>query len=314
MMIMKNNILPESELLLLGVDGGGTQCRARLTDGRGTKLAEAVGGPANVRFGLEESLAAVFDAGARCLEQAGLSARDLPRIFVCLALAGVSEPSYRVAAQRHPHPYRDAVVTTDAQAACIGAHAGRDGGVVIVGTGSIGWAELGGRHIRIGGWGAAVSDEGSGAWLGCEALRRVLWAHDGRIAWSGLLMSLFEKFDSDPHAIVRWSAGARPRKFAGLAPAIVNHAAAQDPVAVELIRMAASHVDALAGRLVQLGAHRLALMGGLAGPIEPWLTQDTRGHLIRPQGDALDGALRLAAAAAGLKAFGDHEAALEDRR
>ena len=42
----------------------------------------------------------------------------------------------------------------------------------------------------------------------------------------------------------------------------------------------------------------MALMGGLAGPITPWLAEETRRHLVRPQGDALDGALQLAAAAA----------------
>ena len=316
-MVDENSIVPEApegEPLLLGVDGGGTHCRARLADLRGSRLAEAVGGPANIRFGLEESLAAVFEAGARCLERAGLSAHDQSRIFVCLALAGASEPSYRAAAQQHAHPYRNAMVTTDAHAACVGAHSGRDGGVVIVGTGSIGWAELGKRHIRVGGWGAAVSDEGSGAWLGCEALRRVLWAHDGRIPWSGLLTGLFEKFGSDPHAIVRWSAAARPREFATLAPAIVNHAAAKDPAAVELMSMAASHIDALARRLVLLGAHRLALMGGLAGPITRWLAEETRRHLVRPQGDALDGALHLAAAAAGSSAFGVRQPAVEVHR
>jgi glucosamine kinase len=300
-MSLQPSLAPVTGPLLLGVDGGGTQCRARLADLSGATLAEVVGGPANIRFGLEESLAAVFAAGARCLERAGLPASDSQRIIACLALAGASEPSHRDAAQAHPHPYRKAVVTTDAHAACVGAHAGQDGGIIIVGTGSIGWAELGGRHVRIGGWGLAVSDEGSGAWLGREALRRVLWAHDGRIQWTALLTVLFGKFRSDPHAIVRWSSEARPRDFAELAPLIVERAVDEDQAAVELMRMAASHVDALAHGLIALGARRLALMGGLAGAIEPWLAEATRRPMVAPNGDALDGALRLAAAAAGLE-------------
>ena len=43
-----------------------------------------------------------------------------------------------------------------------------------------------------------ISDEGSGAWLGCEAVRRLLWALDGRIASTGLLRALGEKFGNDP--------------------------------------------------------------------------------------------------------------------
>jgi N-acetylglucosamine kinase-like BadF-type ATPase len=41
-------------------------------------------------------------------------------------------------------------------------------------------------------------------------------------------------------------------------------------------------------------------MGGLAEHMQPWLAEETRRHLVRPAGDALDGAIRLAAAAAGL--------------
>jgi len=293
-------LVPDAEPLLLGVDGGGTRCRARLADLNGLTLAEAVGGPANIRFGLEESLATVFRLGARCLDAAGLLPQDSQRIVACLALAGASEPAHCAAAAAHPHPYRDATVTTDAHAACVGAHRGRDGGIIIVGTGSIGWAELHGRHVRVGGWGLVVSDEGSGAWLGREALRRVLWAHDGRIQWTGLLTILFGRFQSDPHAIVRFSAAARPRDFAELAPVIVERAAADDPVAVELMRAAAGHADALARGLLARGTRRLALMGGLAHAIEPWLAEETRRHLVVPQGDALDGALLIAATAAGL--------------
>jgi glucosamine kinase len=310
-MSRENKMSDKAEPLLLGIDGGGTQCRARLSDASGATLAEAVAGPANIRLGMEESFAAVFQAGARCLEQAGLAA-DLDRVVACFALAGASEPGCRAAAQRHAHPYHHAVVTTDAQAACVGAHGGRDGGIMVVGTGSIGWAAVAGRHIRIGGWGLAVSDEGSGAWLGREALRRVLWAHDGRIAWTGLLNELFLKFQSDPHAIGHWAFAAKPRELAAIAPVIVGRSGEGDPAAVDLMSMAAGHIDALAARLLAVGVHRLAIVGGLAGPVEPWLAGETRRHLVRPAGDALDGALRLAGAAAGIRAADAHLLAPED--
>src|SRR5262245_64311482 len=74
--------------LLLGVDGGGTRCRVRLCAPSGAVLGEETGGPANIRFGLEQGFSAVLHATSRCLEQAGLSSRDFPRIVACLALAG----------------------------------------------------------------------------------------------------------------------------------------------------------------------------------------------------------------------------------
>jgi glucosamine kinase len=284
--------------LFLGIDGGGTQCRARLADRAGRILGEGVAGPANIRRGLEASLAAVLVAARQCLAEAGLSPEALGWTDACLALAGASEPPELAAARARRLPFRHTLITTDAHAACVGAHRGRDGGVVIAGTGSVGWAILRGKQYRVGGWGLALSDEGSGAWLGREAMRRVLWAHDGRIAWSGLLTRLFEGFDSDPHAIVRWAAAARPGDFGRLAPAVVEHMARDDPAAIELIQQAARHVDALTARLIVLGAERVALVGGLAPYLEPRLARETRRHLVAPAGDALAGALQLARAEA----------------
>jgi glucosamine kinase len=279
--------------LLLGVDGGGTGCRARLTGLDGTVLGEGTAGPANIRFGIPESMMAVLQATDACLAEAGASVHD-PEITACLALAGASEPSLLAAARAYKLPFHHTLFTNDAYAACVGAHAGEDGGIIVIGTGSVGWGIVGGREHRVGGWGFPVSDEGSGAWLGCEAARRVLWAYDGRAAWSPLLRDLYARFGDDPHAIVRWMGAARPREFAMLAPAVIDHAAEDDVVAAELMGLAADHIDAIARQLVQLGVIRLALTGGIAAPIEPWLSPATKAHLVAPQGDALSGALRLA--------------------
>jgi len=280
--------------LLLGVDGGGTRCRARLSNPAGAKLGEATAGPANIRLGLERSFSAILQAATECLVQAGLSSRDSSRITACLALAGASEPEHLAAAQDYPHPFRRAIVTTDAHAACVGAHGGRDGGIIIIGTGSIGWAERKGLHFRIGGWGWPISDEGSGAWIGHEALRRLLWAYDGRIDWSPLLRALFARFEQDPHAILQWTVNASPRELGSLAPLIVEYAAQNDRIGRELMQMAAVHIDGLAERLISLGTQRLSLVGGLATHVAPWLSPIIKSHIVAPEGDALDGALRLA--------------------
>ena len=180
-----------ADFLLLGIDGGGSRCRARLCNISGATLSEGVAGAANIRLGVEQSFASVLQATIQCMSGAGLSSRDFKRVVACVALAGASEPSQLEIARRHEHPYRLAVFVTDAQAACVGAHGGRDGGIIVIGTGSIGWAELNGQQYQVGGWGWPISDEGSGAWLGCEALRHTLWAHDGRVPWSALPRSLF---------------------------------------------------------------------------------------------------------------------------
>ena len=51
---------------------------------------------------------------------------------------------------------------------------------MIIGTGSIGFAVVKGREVRVGGYGFPISDEGSGADLGLHAIRLALRAGDGR--------------------------------------------------------------------------------------------------------------------------------------
>lgn len=288
----------QRDTLFLGVDGGGTRCRARLCNARGEVLGEGLAGPANIRFGVAESFAAVLEAALPCFEQAGLSLDHLNRTTACLGLAGATEPVYLAAARSFQHPFRTIIITADAHAACVGAHGTDDGGIIIVGTGSIGWAQRGGQQHRVGGWGFPVSDEGSGAWLGCEVLRRVLWSYDGRMEWSPLLRAIFATFEHDPQAIVRWMTMATPRDFGRLTHEIVDHAARNDPVGRELMVLAAGHIDTLAARLRSFGVVRIALFGGLAESILPWLSAETRECLVAPKGDALQGALAIAMASA----------------
>jgi glucosamine kinase len=280
--------------LYLAVDGGGTRCRARLCDAAGAKLAESEGGPANIRAGLDPAFASVDRAVLACLQQANLTPRDLPRITACLALAGATEPVELAAAERRALGFGRAILTADAHAACVGAYKGGDGAVVIAGTGSIGWAIIRGQCYRIGGWGYEISDEGSGAWLGRETLRRVLLAHDGRLPWTRLLRRIFEDHGADPHAIVRWAAAAQPRDYGSVAPIVVEHAAQHDDCALTLVRLAADFLENIALRLIALGAPRIALAGGLAPHLKDYLSDSMRKQIVAPMGDALDGALLMA--------------------
>jgi glucosamine kinase len=113
-----------------------------------------------------------------------------------------------------------------------------------------------------------------------------------------MLRTLFADFAEDPHAIVSWTATASPRDFGSFAPRIADNANRGDAAAIELMKMAAAHIDRLAARLVTLGAPRLALVGGFAAAARPWLAEETTNHLVEPAGDAVQGALTLARSAA----------------
>jgi glucosamine kinase len=284
--------------LFIGVDGGGTGCRARIEDEGGRVLGTGIAGAAALRFGIDRSMAAVETACRGALAEAGLPETALAEMIAGIGLAGVGRKGALEQLTAWPHPFKSVTYVNDATIACIGAHAGRDGGIVIVGTGSIGYAVVGGREFRVGGYGFPISDEGSGADLGLHAIRLALRAHDGRNAGSKLAREVMTRFHDDPYEAVAWMDKATATDYATFAPLVMRHADDGDPVGRRIVRDAAEQIDELVRRLIECGAPRIALLGGLASPMQLWLAPDVQRRIAPVEGDAVDGALLLARRAA----------------
>src|SRR3954449_12170214 len=174
----------------LGIDAGGTRTTARLVSDSGETLGIGEGGPANTRIGLDNALQEVERACAQAIETAGLSVEEAGSIRAGLGIAGLNRRGALEALQAHSFPFASIAFASDAAIACLGAHAGEDGGVVIVGTGSIGFAWVAGEAVIVGGYGFPISDEGSGADLGRRAIQETLWARDRRIAHSPMTRAI----------------------------------------------------------------------------------------------------------------------------
>ncbi len=285
-----------SDAIYLGVDGGGTGCRARFEDDAGTVLGQGIAGPATTRLGIEKLSAAIETAWRAAAEEAGLRDGDLVRARAGFGIAGYNRKGFPEALRDLPHPFASAAYDTDAIAACLGAHDGADGAIVIVGTGSVGIGRVAGRDLRVGGYGFPISDEGSGADLGLHAVRVALRAHDGRHEPSALLRAVMARFGDDPIAAVEWMDKASATEYATFAPLVMRHADAGDPAARRIVQGAAEQIDGLVRALVAQGAPRVALLGGLASALEAWLSPDVRRRLTPPLKDAVSGAIRLARA------------------
>jgi glucosamine kinase len=281
--------------LRLGIDGGGTGCRARLVGEHGQVLGEGESGPANLALGAEPARAAVLQATRRALHGAGLPDSVLARTAAGLGLAAANVGKHRDAFARLALPFHSFVISSDAEAACLGAHAGRDGAILILGTGSQGVLHRGGRFSTVGGWGFALSDDGSGALLGREAVRQSFQVLDGVAAPSGLTRAVMDRFGSDRGAMLEWAAAARPGDWAVFARLVFEHAAQHDALALRLVLDSAVAAERLLDRLVAMGAQRIALMGGVAAPTRRYLSSRFDPVLVEPVGDAMDGALLLAA-------------------
>jgi glucosamine kinase len=275
----------------LGVDGGGTGCRARLEDADGRVLGSGLSGPATTRLGIEAAMASVDVACRSALDEADA---EPDSVHVVIGIAGLGRKGALEALLALPHPYLSIRFVTDGLIACVGAHGGRDGGIVIVGTGSFGLARVEQREIRVGGYGFPISDEGSGADLGLRAIRYALRAFDGRMTGSSLLTDVMARFDHDPFEAVAWMDRATATDYATFAPLVMRHADQGDGVGRRIVQDAAEQIDGLARALLGQGAPRIALIGGLASAIEPWLAPDVRRKITPVEGDPIAGALHIA--------------------
>src|SRR4051812_35999499 len=233
----------DQQRLYLGIDGGGTRCRARLTDENGKKLGEGVSGAANIRLGLDAAWSAILGATDQALSEAGLGADAMGRIHAGFGLAGVCGPQDVEFLLSRKSPFAAVQVETDAHTACLGAFDGADGAILIVGTGSVGYALIGGVAHSIGGWGFEISDDGSGAAMGRAAIRAAVRAFDGLSAAGSLTDAVLAKL-GPPARIVEWASTAKPGNYASFAPLVLDHALRDDAVALEIIQQAASRLNA----------------------------------------------------------------------
>ena len=275
----------------LGIDGGGTRCRTRIEDENDKVLGAASSGPATTRIGFEMAWRSIMEATEATAAQAGLTREDFARMHAGIGLAGLGRRGAEAALNKIANPFACVIFISDSLAACLGAHSGVDGAIVVAGTGSVGVGLIDGREIRLAGYGFPVSDEGSGADIGLQVVRLALRAADRRGELTPLLSEVLGAFDHDPYQAVAWSEEARATDYAAFAPIVMRRA---NQVGRRIVERAADAIGDLLDLFLARGIDRLSLVGGLADAITPWLTPDLRARLRCPDADAAGGALLVA--------------------
>ncbi|MBL8550120.1 MAG: hypothetical protein JNJ73_09035 [Hyphomonadaceae bacterium] len=281
--------------LFLGIDGGGSRCRARLESAEGEVLGRGFAGPASMRFGFDTVRDAIMTVTRQALDEARLDDAALARTYAGIGLAGTGHKGARQTLEAWKHPFAGAWFEGDGYLALLGAFGGGEGGVVICGTGSIG-ISFQGRTVRIGGYGFPVSDEGSGADLGLNALRHALRTLDGRAEPSAFSKDVLARFNADPTAVADWMENATATDYATLAPIVVRCAEDGDAAAVRLMQEAAAHITGLVQALYRRRAPKVALIGGLAQAVRAFMAPDIAARLVEPAADAMAGGILLAKA------------------
>ncbi len=285
----------QPDSILIGLDGGGTSCRAALVRGDGSGRIEMTGGPANVSD-FAGAMTRVRDLVLRLAAAAGIDSDELGGAAVHAGFAGVMDDmiAARVAAEL---PFARVTVTDDQPTMIAGALGARDGAVAAIGTGSFVGRQSGGAIHVLGGWGFALGDQASGAWLGRSLLSAALLAGDGIAPGSALTNAISTRLGGAP-GMVAFALSSAPNDYAALAPEVVAAATEGDAVAARLMGEGAAYIESALAALGFSAGDTLCLAGGLGPAYGQWLSAGTAAGIAAPQGTALDGALALAARAA----------------
>ena len=271
--------------LVLGVDGGGTGCRAAVADLSGRVLGRGEAGAANIASEPDGAADNIRLAIERALGQAGGTGTQIRRAVLGLAGANLPGAPERLA---ETLPYPQVKVVTDAITAARGALGDQDGILAAIGTGSVFAVQRGGTIRQYGGYGFLLGDEGSGASLGRALLSRALRAHDGVVPMTPLLTQVLDDIGG-PGQIVAFAFTARPADFAAYAPQVTD---STDPAAQAIRAEAEGEVARMLDTLQAGTGLPVVFLGGL-GPHYARRFQK-RWPIIPALGTGLDGALHLA--------------------
>ncbi len=272
----------------LGIDGGGSKTTCAIGD-EGSLLAMVTVGPSNItRVGEVRARESLHQAIRETCAAAGIVPRQLARACVGAAGAGREEIARAVQKLIAEVISGEIEVVGDMEIALIAAFGAGPGVIVIAGTGSIAYGrDVQGRTARAGGWGFAISDEGSAHWIGRAAVSALLRAadqagddrplddpakHDRAWPTSRLFHELKTAWGSDSLQELARAANAQA-DFAALFPGVMVAAGSGDAVARQVIAEASTELAQLADIVMRrlfpvqhstvLQAVPMAMVGGV---------------------------------------------------
>lgn len=266
--------------LYLGVDGGGSKCRAVLYSEQDGVIGDAISGPANALRGVAQAQKHIVEAADAALAQAGLPAEYKSNLIAGIGLAGLNLEACMNEMKLWLSPFKNTFYTTDLHIACIGAHGGDDGAVMIIGTGSSALVSQNNKLFELGGHGFPVGDAGSGAWLGFRTIELTLRVMEGLIESTDFIDEVISTYKVDKAVdLAQLVSGYSPTDFGKLAPVVVKHAQQNDVHALTIMHSGAQYLSQLANKLLDGRDVKLSLIGGLSPLVEKYLDADVVARL-----------------------------------
>jgi N-acetylglucosamine kinase-like BadF-type ATPase len=247
--------------LFLAIDAGGTKTRCLLADENQVLGRATTGSIKLMRVGEAEASARLQAMLKDVSVAAGTSLQEVTQ--TCIGIAGATIEAVREWAEREigKSVGGNLVLAGDDEIALEGAFRGGPGILIIAGTGSnVRGRAADGAMYSAGGWGPALGDEGSGFWIGQEAVRAGFWARDRDVPTT-LLTEVGKLWGAKSLGEIVEMGNARPGPdFPALTPLVARCAEAGDELAAAVLERAgvelAEQVALVALKMKESGGER----------------------------------------------------------
>ncbi|WP_461857453.1 N-acetylglucosamine kinase [Arthrobacter sp. C152] len=266
--------------ITIGLDIGGTKTHGvRFEDGHA--VADESAGSSNVQnVTREEAARNLADLFAR------IGAGPVARVYAGSGGIDTDEDAAALAGLIQPLVPGAKVTVVHDSRLLLAAGRATTGVAVIAGTGSAAWGRnAGGAEARAGGWGYLLGDEGSGYWLGREAVRHSLRRMNQGLPADQLTAALLKAcgIDHPNKLIALFHSPETGRRFwAQQARHVVQAAAAGHADSTALLEQAGQDLAALAAQVLgQLDLDGPVILGGGLGMNVAPLQESFRRHLAK---------------------------------
>lgn len=180
----------------IGIDSGGTKSELVITDAKNNIIHKISYKAFHYSVhGKEKVSCHLKDIITNSIKEKKLDLKNCRGI--CIGLAGVRETEDKNELQKHLIKllgYKNILIESDSNIALFGAFEGKDGLILICGTGSILIGVINKKFFRIGGWGRIIGDYGSGYDIGRCAIKHLVSEYDKRKRLSKLSQAIENEF------------------------------------------------------------------------------------------------------------------------
>ncbi len=240
----------------IGIDGGGSNLRVVITDENMTELVRVRRSAVNPNtVGREQSALRIQDAIREALSETNLETVDAVGMGIAGASAVYAEDWLRDTI-RAVLPDSFVAPASDNEIALVGGTGERYGLLLLSGTGSVGFGmNRAGEKLQVGGWGYILGDEGSGYWIGLQALKTLIYYKDRGESLSPLAekVDTYLKAESALH-LVEWVYIQQENPIpviAKIASLVLDAASNHDEEACNIVASAVTAISDLHGILIR---------------------------------------------------------------